>query len=61
MKNSADEHSAVTDGVLADLFWKLRLRREYRDGVTLDIHRLRKDASYREASLAEAQAVRRPQ
>ena len=54
MKNSADEHSAVTDGVLADLFWKLRLRREYRDGVTLDIHRLRKDASYREASLAEA-------
>lgn len=61
MKNSAGEHNAVTDGVLADLFWKLRLRMESRNGVALDIHRLRKESQYRDDSLARATASGDPE
>src|SRR5690606_2108773 len=61
MKNSAGEHNAVTDGVLADLFWKLRLRMASRNGVALDIHRLRKESQYRDDSLARATASGDPE
>lgn len=54
MKNTNPEQKVLTDGILADLFWKLRLQMESHNGTTLDIHRLRKDIAYRESALIQA-------
>jgi len=51
------EQKALTDGVLADLFWKLRLRLEAEGQQDIDIHQLRKDAAYREKWLRHAAAA----
>ena len=47
---------ALTDGVIADLFWKLRLRLEAEGQQAIDIHQLRKDTDYREQWLDFAAA-----
>lgn len=56
MNTTKTEQKAITDGILADLFWKLRLQMESHNGTTLDIHRLRKDTQYRDSALSEATA-----
>lgn len=48
------DKNALTDGVIADLLWKLRLRLDAEGKENIDIHQLRKDATYRERWLAHA-------
>ncbi len=50
------EKKALTDGVIADLLWKLRLRLEAEGHRDIDTQRLRKESSYREHWLALAAA-----
>lgn len=51
------EKKALTDGVLANLFWKLRLRLEADGNQGIDIHRLRKEREYRDHWLNHAAAA----
>ncbi|MFA5631828.1 MAG: phosphate ABC transporter substrate-binding/OmpA family protein [Porticoccaceae bacterium] len=51
----------LMDAALADLFWKLRLRLEAEDGKSPDMHRLRRDAEYREQCLVRAESSGDPE
>lgn len=57
----SQEKNALSDGTLADLFWKLRLRLTAEGKENIDIHQLRKDAAYREQWLKEADASADPE